>query len=46
MVAADYDMTLFFDGTLDPARGSLRPREDPGNGLTWREADAAKFRVA
>ncbi len=38
--------TLFFDGTLDPARGSLRPREDPGNGLTWREADAAKFRVA
>jgi len=39
--------TLFFDGTLDPAGGVLRPRDDAvGNGLTLRENDAEPFRVA
>ncbi|WP_111719274.1 enolase C-terminal domain-like protein [Homoserinimonas sp. OAct 916] len=38
--------TIFFDGTLDPSGGVLRPREEPGNGLTLREADAAEFRIA
>jgi L-alanine-DL-glutamate epimerase-like enolase superfamily enzyme len=36
----------FFDGTLDPAGGSLRPADDrPGNGLTLRAADADPFRI-
>jgi L-alanine-DL-glutamate epimerase-like enolase superfamily enzyme len=37
---------LFFDGTLDPSGGDLRPSEEPGNGLTLRAQDAEKFRVA
>ena len=38
---------LFFDGTLDPAGGVLRPAADaPGHGLTLRRGDAEPFRVA
>lgn len=37
---------MFFDGTGDPAGGSVRPREDsPGNGLTFRVRDAEKYRI-
>jgi L-alanine-DL-glutamate epimerase-like enolase superfamily enzyme len=36
---------LFFDGTLDPAGGWVRPRESPGNGLSFRSADANPYRV-
>lgn len=36
----------FFDGTLDPAGGTITPSSDaPGNGLTFRGADAAPYRV-
>lgn len=37
--------SMFFDGTLDPSGGALTPREDPGNGLTLREADAERYRI-
>jgi L-alanine-DL-glutamate epimerase-like enolase superfamily enzyme len=38
---------LFFDGTLDPTGGVLRPDPDaPGHGLTLRRSDAEPFRVA
>lgn len=37
---------MFFDGTLDPSGGSITPREEPGNGLTLREADAAPYQVS
>jgi len=37
---------MFFDGTGDPAGGSVRPGEDrPGNGLTFRAQDADKYRI-
>lgn len=36
---------LFFDGTLDPDGGTVRPSEAPGNGLAFRAADAAPYRV-
>jgi L-alanine-DL-glutamate epimerase-like enolase superfamily enzyme len=36
---------LFFEGTLDPDGGWLRPETEPGNGLTLRNADAARYRV-
>jgi hypothetical protein len=37
---------MFFDGTLDPAGGSIRPDPDaPGNGLTLRSDDVAAYRV-
>ncbi|MBT2566380.1 mandelate racemase [Arthrobacter sp. ISL-85] len=36
---------LFFDGTLDPHGGWIRPSEAPGNGLAFRTADAAPYRV-
>ncbi|WP_324645123.1 enolase C-terminal domain-like protein [Pseudarthrobacter sp. LT1] len=36
---------LFFDGTLDPAGGSLSPGDGPGNGLALRAAEAGKYRV-
>ena len=37
---------MFFDGTLDPTGGSLRPLADaPGNGLSLRRADAERYRV-
>lgn len=36
----------FFDGTLDPAGGQVRPADDPGNGLAFRAADAAPYRVS
>lgn len=37
---------LFFEGTLDPSGGTLRPHDDrPGNGLTLRESDVEQFRV-
>ena len=39
--------TMFFAGTLDPAGGSLTPRNDSaGHGLTLRATDVAKYRVA
>ncbi|NYI41488.1 enolase C-terminal domain-like protein [Demequina lutea] len=37
--------SLFFDGTLDPLGGVLRPTDAPGNGLTLRLSDAEPFRV-
>ncbi|BCT74909.1 mandelate racemase [Sinomonas cyclohexanicum] len=38
---------MLFDGTLDPAGGTIAPDADaPGNGLTLRAADAERFRVA
>lgn len=37
---------LLFDGCLDPDGGTLTPSDAPGNGLTFRWADAATFRVA
>jgi L-alanine-DL-glutamate epimerase-like enolase superfamily enzyme len=36
---------LFFDGTLDPDGGWVRPGESPGNGLALRSADARPYRV-
>ena len=39
--------TMFFDGALNPAGGSLTPRNDSfGHGLTLRATDVAKYRVA
>jgi L-alanine-DL-glutamate epimerase-like enolase superfamily enzyme len=46
-----YDHTriedLFFDGTLDPRGGSIRPGADgaPGHGLTLRADEAEKYRT-
>ncbi len=38
--------SMFFDGTLDPAGGTITPDADaPGNGLTLRVADAEPYRV-
>ncbi len=38
--------SLFFDGTLDPQGGLLRPDPDaPGNALTLREIDVEEFRT-
>jgi L-alanine-DL-glutamate epimerase-like enolase superfamily enzyme len=38
--------SLFFDGTLDPAGGVIRPDPDaPGLGLTLRTADAEPYRI-
>jgi L-alanine-DL-glutamate epimerase-like enolase superfamily enzyme len=38
--------SMFFDGTLDPREGWLRPAEDaPGLGLTLKVADAEQYRV-
>ncbi|MDQ0028655.1 enolase C-terminal domain-like protein [Arthrobacter bambusae] len=36
---------IFFDGAADPQGGSVRPADNPGNGLTFREHDALKYRV-
>jgi L-alanine-DL-glutamate epimerase-like enolase superfamily enzyme len=37
---------LFFDGALDPTGGAVRPdRTAPGNGYTFRAADAEPYRV-
>ncbi len=39
--------SMFFDGTLDPAGGTITPDADaPGLGLTLRVADAEPYRVA
>ncbi|TDD82721.1 mandelate racemase [Actinomadura darangshiensis] len=38
--------SMLFDGCLSPSGGTVRPREDPGNGLTLRREDADEFRVA
>jgi L-alanine-DL-glutamate epimerase-like enolase superfamily enzyme len=39
--------SMFFDGTLDPAGGVIRPAPDrPGLGLTIRAADAEKYRTS
>ncbi len=38
--------SAFFDGTLDPVGGHIRPREDePGLGLSVRDADIERYRV-
>ena len=38
---------LMFDGVLDPSGGELRPDlSRPGNGLSLKETDAARFRLA
>lgn len=38
---------MLFDGTLDPQGGTIVPdAERPGNGLTFRSADAEPYRVA
>jgi L-alanine-DL-glutamate epimerase-like enolase superfamily enzyme len=38
--------SLLFDGTLDPSGGAIRPDPDaPGLGLTFKEADASRYRV-
>lgn len=37
---------LFFDGTLDPRGGSVRPDpQAPGHGLVLRAADAERYRI-
>ncbi|MFC8523517.1 enolase C-terminal domain-like protein [Pseudarthrobacter sp. NPDC057230] len=36
---------LFFDGTLDPRGGCLRPADAPGNGLAFRATDAEPYRI-
>lgn len=37
---------MLFDGALDPEEGALAPDVSrPGNGLTLRESDAARYRV-
>jgi L-alanine-DL-glutamate epimerase-like enolase superfamily enzyme len=36
---------LFFDGTLDPDGGWVRPGKSPGNGLSFRSTDAGHYRV-
>jgi L-alanine-DL-glutamate epimerase-like enolase superfamily enzyme len=39
--------SMFFDGTLDPSGGVLVPDPDaPGNGLTFKRADAESHRVS
>lgn len=38
--------SMFFDGTLDPAGGTIQPDSHaPGNGLTLRAADIEQYRV-
>ncbi|WP_413249928.1 enolase C-terminal domain-like protein [Sinomonas flava] len=38
---------MLFDGVLDPAGGTITPDAGrPGNGLTFKDADAEQFRVA
>ena len=38
---------ILFDGVVRPQNGCLRPRDDaPGNGLTLKETEAARYRVA
>ena len=38
--------SLFFDGTLDPSGGVIRPDPvDPGLGLVFRAADAERYRA-
>jgi L-alanine-DL-glutamate epimerase-like enolase superfamily enzyme len=38
--------SMAFDGTLDPAGGTIRPDDAaPGHGLTLREADLERYRV-
>jgi L-alanine-DL-glutamate epimerase-like enolase superfamily enzyme len=36
---------MFFDGVAPLAGGALAPGEEPGNGLVFREKDAARFEV-
>ncbi|URM93473.1 mandelate racemase [Actinomadura madurae] len=35
-----------FDGCLSPAGGTIRPRDEPGHGLTLRAEEAGAYRVA
>jgi L-alanine-DL-glutamate epimerase-like enolase superfamily enzyme len=36
---------FFFEGTLDPDGGRVRPADGPGNGLSLRTTEADKYRV-
>jgi L-alanine-DL-glutamate epimerase-like enolase superfamily enzyme len=36
---------VFFECTLDPQGGWVRPGDGPGNGLAFRAADADRYRV-
>ncbi len=36
---------LFFDGTLDPHGGTVRPGDRPGNGLSLRSTETERYRV-
>jgi len=38
--------SMFFDGVLDPKGGSIAPGDEPGHGLTLREQDVERYRVA
>ncbi|MGI5193682.1 enolase C-terminal domain-like protein [Streptomyces sp. CA-288835] len=38
--------SMFFDGTLDPTGGDVRPNGGPGHGLTLRTEDVEEYRVA
>ncbi len=39
--------TMFFDGTLDPTGGSVRPDNSaPGHGLTFKRSNAEEFRTS
>ena len=35
---------MLFDGALNPECGILTPIQEPGLGMTFREADAEKYR--
>ena len=38
--------SMLFDGAEDPVDGELPLPERPGHGMTWKAADAEKYRVA
>ena len=38
--------SMFFDGVLDPEGGALTPSDAPGTGMTFKAADAERYRVA
>jgi L-alanine-DL-glutamate epimerase-like enolase superfamily enzyme len=38
--------SLLFDGALDPKGGTITPTDAPGHGLTLREPDIERYRVA
>jgi L-alanine-DL-glutamate epimerase-like enolase superfamily enzyme len=38
--------SMLFDGVLDPEGGALTPSDAPGTGMTFKAADAERYRVA